>query len=262
MRARTLSQVPILDESGRLLGLHLLREIVGSTPRSNWAVVMAGGRGERLRPVTDSIPKPMVRVAGRPILERIILHLVGQGFRRLYLAVHYMSEVIEQHFEDGSSFGCEIHYLREREPLGTGGALALLPEVPAEPVLVLNGDLLTQADVGAMLSFHQESDFAATVALREYVHRVPFGVVELEGARVVGLREKPSQTCLVNCGIYVIEPDLLERVPKGQYFSMPSLVEGCLERGEPVGAFTVEDEWIDIGRHSDLSRARGEDVSS
>jgi hypothetical protein len=130
MKARTLGQVPVTDSQGRLVGLHLLREMLGREEKPNWAVVMAGGRGERLRPLTDSIPKPMVCVAGRPILERIVLHLVGQGIRRIFLAVNYMADVIEDHFGDGRSFGCGIQYLREVRPLGTGGALALLPEPP------------------------------------------------------------------------------------------------------------------------------------
>ena len=130
MRARTLNQIPIVDETGKVVGLHLLREIVGSMPRPNWAVVMAGGRGERLRPLSDTIPKPMVRVAGRPILERIVLHLVGFGIRRIFLSVNYLANIIEDYFGDGSHHGCTIEYLREDRPLGTGGSLSLLPETP------------------------------------------------------------------------------------------------------------------------------------
>jgi len=200
MRARTLSQIPIVDGQGRLEGIHLLREIIGVEARKNWAVVMAGGRGERLRPITDSTPKPMIPVAGRPILERIILHLVGSGFRKVFLSVNYLGQVISDHFGDGCQFGCEIQYLQESEPLGTGGALSLLPKTAEEPILVLNGDLLTQADLGSLLRFHDEGDFKVTVGLREYVHHVPFGVAHLDGDRVMSLREKPTHVWPANCG--------------------------------------------------------------
>lgn len=257
MRARSLEQIPIVDDAGKLVGLHLLREIIGAVSTPNWAVIMAGGRGERLKPITDSLPKPMVRVAGRPILERIVLHLVGFGIRRVFLSVNYMGEMIERHFGDGSALGCRIEYLKEEKPLGTGGALSLLPEKPVHPVLVLNGDLLTHFNVGSMLIFHADGGFRATVGVYEYVHRVPYGVVGCEGDRVTHIREKPAHTWLVNAGIYLLEPEILERVPRDVYFPLPALVEECLDRREPVGAFLIREDWIDIGCHQDLDRARG-----
>jgi len=261
MRAKSLRQIPVIEETGTLVGLHLLREIIGAVERPNWAVVMAGGRGERLRPITDSIPKPMVQVAGRPVLERIVLHLVGFGITRVFLAVNYMSEVIEEHFGDGTWLGCQIEYLREDSPLGTGGALSLLPDEPVDPLIVLNGDLLTQVNVGSMLDFHSEGGFKATIGLREYVHSVPYGVVEMNERRVAYIREKPSQVWTANCGIYVIQPDLVLRIPRGEYFGMPDLMGDCLKRSEPVGGYMVEGDWMDIGRPRELQRARGEDVA-
>lgn len=261
MKARTLRHIPIIDQDGRLTGVHMLREMLGTVDRPNWAVVMAGGRGERLRPITDSIPKPMVHVAGRPILERIVLHLVGFGITRMFLAVNYMSDVIEAHFNDGSTFGCRIDYLREDAPLGTGGALSLLPEEPADPLIVLNGDLLTQVDVGSMLGFHSDGGFKATIGLRDYVHRVPFGVVEMDGTSVTDIREKPTHAWTANCGVYVIQPELVTRIPRSQIFTMPDLMGDCLKRGEPVGGYMVEGDWMDIGRPRELRRARGEDAA-
>ena len=258
MQARTLGHIPILDSQGRLVGLHLLREMLGRDEKPNWAVVMAGGRGERLRPITDSIPKPMVKVAGRPILERIVLHLVGQGFKTIFLSVNYMSDVIERYFGDGSSYGCQIQYLREETPLGTGGALSLLPGKPMHPFLVLNGDLLTQFDASGMLAFHAERGCLATVGCYEYLHTVPYGVLDLSEDRVAGMREKPRESWTVNAGIYVLEPALLARVPKGTYFPLPALVEECLDRKEPVGAYHIVGDWIDVGHHQELRRARGE----
>jgi dTDP-glucose pyrophosphorylase len=258
MRARSLQQIPILDQVGRLVGLHLMREIIGAVERPNWAVIMAGGRGERLRPLTDSIPKPMVRVAGRPILERLVLHLAGFGVRRIFISVNYLADVIERFFGDGSTHGCRIEYLRELQPLGTGGALSLLPCPPADPLLVLNGDLVTQCDFGRMLSFHVDGRFRATVGIHEYVHTVPYGVVETDGHRVVVQREKPTVTWLANAGVYVLDAELLERVPKGVHFPLPALVEECLDRQEPVGAFRIEEDWVDVGHPVELVRARGE----
>ncbi len=258
MQARGISQIPIVDEQQRLVGLHTLHDILGAAQRPNWAVIMAGGRGERLRPLTDTVPKPMLRIAGRPILERIILHLVGFGIRRIFISVNYMAEAIEGHFGDGRTLGCEIRYLREDKPLGTGGALSLLPERPSHPFLVLNGDLLTQFDAGRMLAFHEEGGYRATVAVHEYVHTVPYGVVEVNDGRILGLREKPAEMWHVNTGIYVLDPVLLERVPKETHFPLPALVEECLEKGERVGAIRVEEDWIDVGHHHELKRARGE----
>lgn len=257
MRARTLNQIPIIDKQGKLVGLHLLREIVGAVQRPNWAVVMAGGRGERLRPITDHIPKPMIKVAGRPILERIVLHLVGFGIRRIFLSVNYLSEIIENHFGDGSRLGCRIEYLRENEPLGTGGALSLLPERPNDPLLVLNGDLLTEFDVGNMLTFHVQRGYVATMGVHDYVQTIPFGVLEVADDRLLAIREKPAITYPTNAGIYVLNPELLERVPRSTMYTIPALVEDCLARNESVGAFYVEDDWQDIGRPQELQLARG-----
>ncbi|MBM3525630.1 MAG: CBS domain-containing protein [Alphaproteobacteria bacterium] len=257
MQSRWLSQIPILDAGGRLIGLHTLHEILGAAPRPNWAVVMAGGRGERLRPITDTIPKPMIHVAGRPILERIVLHLVGFGIRRIFLAVNYKADIIERHFGDGTRFGCTIEYLREQFPLGTGGALSLLTAAPADPLLVLNGDLVTQFDVGSLLSFHERGRFLATVGIHEYAHTVPFGVVDVDEDRIVQMREKPKQVWMTNAGIYAIDPSLVARVPAGAEYPLPALIEECLDRQEPIGAFRIEADWIDVGRQAELKRARG-----
>jgi dTDP-glucose pyrophosphorylase len=242
MQARRISQVPIVD-GGKLVGLHLLHEIIGPRKRPNVAVVMAGGEGLRLRPLTETTPKPMLRVAGRPILERIVLHLVSHGITRVFLSVNYLAGQIEEHFGDGSRFGCRIEYLREDRPLGTGGALSLLPPVD-DPVLVMNGDLVTQADLGAMLDFHAASGRDATIGVRRYFHTVPYGVVT-----EAGIEEKPRHEWMVNAGIYVLDPSLLARV-RGAC-AITSLL------GESTAVFEIEDEWADVGQHSTLMEARG-----
>lgn len=255
MQARYLNQVPIVDAEGKLRGLHLLHEIIGAVERPNWAVIMAGGKGTRLRPITENLPKPMIRVAGRPILERLILHLVGFGIRRIYLSINYLGHIIEEHFGDGSRFGCQIEYLREEAPLGTGGALSLLPKPPTAPLLVLNGDLVTQADLGAMLEFHSRNTYVATMAVRRYFHQVPFGCVELDSGRIKHLEEKPLLEKFINAGIYVLSPEVLARIPKG-FFPITNLFEECIERKLAIGGFEVDDDWIDVGQREQLKQAQ------
>ncbi|MGH7436779.1 MAG: sugar phosphate nucleotidyltransferase [Polyangiaceae bacterium] len=256
MQARSIEHVPVIDESGRLLGLHLLHDVLKTTDLPTWAVIMAGGKGTRLGSITQHVPKPMLSVAGRPILERLVLHLGGFGIRRVFLAINYLGHLIEEHFGDGSRFGCRIDYLREDTSLGTGGALGLLPEVPQDPLVVMNGDLVTQADIGAMLAFHAAGGQCATMGVRRYFHTVPFGCVEVEADRIVTIEEKPELRKLVNAGIYVLSPGLLPRVPRGQPFGLPTLLEAALARGECVRAFEIQDDWIDVGQREHLKLAR------
>ncbi len=257
MRARLIAQVPVLDAEGHLIGLHLMRELIGNGERRNWALILAGGKGTRLRPLTETTPKPMVTVAGRPILERLVLHLVGWGVRRIFLAVNHLANVIETHFGDGAQFGCRIEYLREDVPLGTGGPLSLLPERPGDPLLVMNGDLVTQISVGRLLEFHARGRYAATVGVRPYTVEIPFGVAEAHDGELEQLREKPTIQLLVNAGIYVLAPDALALVPRGQEFPITDLLTQIRGGGCRVGAFLVEDEWADIGRTEELRKARG-----
>jgi NDP-sugar pyrophosphorylase family protein len=198
----------------------------------------------------------MIPVAGRPILERLVLHLVSHGIQRVFLAVNYLGHVVETHFDDGTQFGCRIEYLRETAPLGTGGALSLLPERPADPLLVLNGDLVTQVDIGRLLDFHARGQYAATLGVYGYTHVVPFGCVETKGERVTRFEEKPVMLRQVNAGIYVLSPALVARVPAGKPFPVTNLFEEALEREEPLGAYEIEDDWIDVGQREQLLRAR------
>jgi dTDP-glucose pyrophosphorylase len=257
MKARRFSVVPIVGPEGELLGLHTLHGLIGSVRRDTPAMILCGGLGTRLRPITETIPKPMIPVAGRPILERIVLHLISHGFQDIYLATHYLGEMIEAHFGDGAAFGCRIHYLREERPLGTGGALALLPEAVEGPILVMNGDLITQFDAGRMVDHHVERGNKATMGVQAYAHQVPFGVVEVEDGRIVAMREKPSLQYQVNAGIYVLDSDLRFGLKAGEPTTVPAILEGALGRGERVGAFAVDEDWADVGRHEELDRARG-----
>lgn len=257
MKALNIAQIPVLDSSGRLIGLHLIYDLISRHQRPNHAVVMAGGKGVRLRPITEHIPKPMVDVAGRPILERIVLHLVSHGIRDIWLAINYLGSVIERHFEDGSRFGCRIRYLREEEPRGTGGALALLPAMD-EALLVLNGDLVTHFNIDRLIDAHEGSTNHATIGVREHANEVPFGVVECERGKLVEIREKPTHRYLVNAGIYMFSPAILNRVPQTGEFPITELFADCLRRGDSVGVHLLDGDWIDVGQHDSLRAARGE----
>jgi dTDP-glucose pyrophosphorylase len=260
MQARHIAQVPAVDGRGRVVGLHLLQQLITTVERPNWAVVMAGGRGTRLGELTATVPKPMLPVAGKPILERIVLHLVGIGIRRIYLSVNYLAEVIEDHFADGHRFGCSIEYLRESESLGTGGPLSLLPRGdrrPHDPILVMNGDLVTQANLGRIIDFHEAGDQAVTMGVRAYVEQIPFGCVEVDGDELVGFTEKPTSARLVNAGIYVLSPEALGTFTGAQEnISMPEVVVRVQAGGRAVRVFEIDDDWIDVGRRDQLERAR------
>ena len=255
MQAMKIDQIPVLDPEGHVHGVHLLHELLGAVERPNCAVIMAGGKGTRLGELTRTIPKPMLKVAGRPLLERLILHFVGFGIRRIFLAVNHLSEVIEEYFEDGSRFGCQIEYLREEEPLGPGGALSLLPPLPSYPLFVSNGDLVTQANLEDMLSFHENGGYGMTVGVYDYTHQIPYGCVEQEDGRISGIVEKPTIVRKINAGIYVVNPELLRMVPQ-KFFPITELINGSLLNNLKLGAWRVNDEWIDVGHREELKRAR------
>ena len=256
MLAREFEQVPVLDSSGKLQGMHLLTDFLSSRNRDNAAVIMVGGKGTRLGELTRTLPKPMIKVAGRPILERIVHQLVGAGITKIYLAVNYLAEVIEEHFGDGQRFGCEIFYLREDEPMGSGGALSLLPRDLAESVLVMNGDLISQFDIEAFFQTHESRGAAITVGVQDYNHKVPFGCVRIEDGCIRELEEKPTLARIINTGIYAITPEYVRRVPK-EFYPITQLLESALTAGDIVASHWV-DEWVDVGQPDELARARGE----
>jgi dTDP-glucose pyrophosphorylase len=255
MRGSDVKQVPLVDAAGRVAGLELIGDVIKRTERSNWVVLMAGGLGQRLRPLTEDCPKPMLPVGGQPILEIILKNFVRQGFHRFFLSVNYKAEMVRRHFDDGARWGVTIDYLEEREKLGTAGALGLLPGTPEEPIIVMNGDLLTAVNFGNMLEFHVEQQAAATMAVREHTVEVPFGVIDLADNYLAGLTEKPRYSWFINAGVYVVEPSLLALIDRGQPLDMPVLFERALARNDKIAAFPIREYWRDIGRLEDLERA-------
>jgi len=257
MQSHQIRHVPTIDESGRLLGIHFWTQMLTRKTRPNAACILAGGLGRRLYPLTKDVPKPMLKVAGRPILERIILHLIGHGIHTFYLSINYLGEVIKEHFSDGMRLGCKIIYLEESCPLGTGGPLGLIGDELKAPLLVMNGDLITQINVGQLLDAHTDSGFDLTVATRLYQHKIPFGCLQLRDGLVERLEEKPVMVKHINAGIYVLQPRLLKMIPKDTDFPITRLIESLIDQGAPVGTFELSDDWIDIGQKDELDRARG-----
>ena len=216
---------------------------------------MVGGLGSRLGDLTTDCPKPMLKVGGRPILEAIISNFKAEGFRNFYLAVNYKSEIIERHFGDGKSLGVKIQYLREERQMGTAGSLSLIDHQSKDPVVVMNGDLLTSISISELLNFHKETEAEATTCIREYGYQVPFGVAETKGTNLVQIIEKPTHKWFINAGIYVLSPSVLSRIPKGEVYDMPTLLNSLVTEGKRVSVFPIRESWLDIGRREDFERA-------
>jgi dTDP-glucose pyrophosphorylase len=258
MRRNICRHVPILDAEGRVVALETLQELVDYGHRDNWVILMAGGLGKRLRPLTELVPKPMLKVRDQPILEIILENFRNQGFRRFFVSLNYRGDMIREHFGDGSKWGVEIVYLTEDKPLGTAGALSLLPERTEKSLIVMNGDILTKIDFRQLLQFHEEHKAQATTCVRDHFVEVPFGVIDNDGHRIRALREKPRHRFLVNAGIYALQPDALELIPRNEYFDMPMLIETLLERGQHACLFPLREYWIDVGRIEEYDRANTE----
>ena len=249
--------IPILDENGCPCRIVNLRDLVPEEDGGQCAVIMAGGEGKRLRPITEGIPKPMIEVGGKPILESIIKALTQNGIPRMFISVNYKADVIEDYFQDGSNHGAEITYLKEEKKLGTAGALTLLPEIPSKFLLVINGDVITKTNFSRLIDFHRAHRCVMTVAATQYVFDIPYGVLELSGHYLLGIKEKPKKRFLCNAGIYMINTEVLPLIPKDTEYDMTDLIKTLVAKGLPVTTFPVHEHWIDIGRMEDLKRVKG-----
>lgn len=258
LRALELRHLPRVAADGKLLGLTTLEELALPRELPNAVVLMAGGMGQRLFPLTREVPKPLLPIGNRPILEIIVDQLARQGFRRFFISVNYKAEMIEGYFGDGSRLGVRVEYLRENTRLGTAGALGLLPAGEHQPLLVMNGDLLTRLDFKQLVDFHEARGAMATMALTRHDITCPYGVVHTKGDAIVGMEEKPTQSFVINGGIYVLRPDALAALKPGEALDMPDLFRRLMESGKPCMGYTIQDYWMDIGRMDDLERARAE----
>jgi len=255
LRSRKLRQLPLVDGEGRVAGLSTVSDFLEIPERSEAVVIMAGGRGTRLAELTQDTPKPMLKVGPRPMLDTVVDAFAAQGFRRLFLSINYRGEQIESHFGDGSERGLHIRYLREDSPRGTCGSLSLLPADVDGDVLVTNGDVLTKMDYGRLADDHAASDAAATVVVRDYEMQVPFGVIDADQGRVLGIEEKPSRIYRINAGVYVLSASARRVIPNDGPFDMPQLVHELLRTGGSVRAHRAEGYWVDVGRMTDFVRA-------
>ncbi len=261
MVANKILQIPVVDEDRHVVGLHLWNEITTPPTRANLMVIMAGGMGKRLRPHTENCPKPLLPVAGKPMLEHIIERAKLEGFSRFVLAIHYLGHMIEDHFGNGVNLGVKIEYLREPSPLGTAGALSLLNPLPDAPFLVTNGDVITDIHYGELLDFHVRHDAAATMAVRVHEWQHPFGVVQTEGIEIVGFEEKPVARSHINAGVYVLDSEALSLLETNSPCDMPTLFERLQARDKRTVAYPMHEPWLDVGRPDDLNRAIAESAS-
>jgi dTDP-glucose pyrophosphorylase len=260
MREKSFRHIPIVNEKGILIRIETIDTLAEVEELPNFVVLMAGGEGKRLFPLTKDTPKPLLKVGSKPILQTILDGFVGQGFKNFLISVNYKAEMVEDFFGDGANFNAKIDYLRETEHLGTAGSLALISNKLENPILVMNGDLLTKVSYKHLLDFHIKHGADATVCVREYDFQVPFGVVTVEGEQIKRIDEKPVHSFFVNGGIYVLNPDILSMIEKNRKFDMTELLDKLMKAGKTVAAFPLREYWLDIGRTADFEKANGEFV--
>lgn len=256
--SKKIYQIPVVDNTGRVVGIHEIDELLRTAPKTNKVVLMAGGLGTRLGELTKHTPKPMLKVGEKPILETIIENFAKYGFVNVIISVNYLSHIIEDYFGDGSRFGVSIQYILEKEPLGTAGALSLMKKELTEPFFVMNGDLLTNVNCEHIYGYHRFSQAVATMCVGEYDFQVPYGVINLENGCMLSIDEKPIHKFFVSAGIYMLSPVVLELVPDNEYFDMPSLFKKIIYKGDKVATFPIHEYWLDIGRINDYERANSE----
>jgi len=257
MTENTVQHIPLIGEDGCVADVAFLRELVKEYELPLRAVVMAGGYGNRLRPLTEDVPKPMLPVGNRPLLELIVEQLKQAGIRRVNVATHYKGDVIADHFKNGEAFGVDIRYVKEDQPLGTAGALSLIEE-EEEPLLVMNGDILTRVDFRALLSFHREHAADLTVCVRQYEFRVPYGVIDTDGVMVKGISEKPMVRQFINAGIYLLSPQVRRLIPNGRAYDIPDLIERLVSEKRTVVCFPIREYWLDIGKVDQYNQAKAD----
>lgn len=255
---KKIHQVPVLDNDGNLVGLETLDELVSQKTKSNPVVLMAGGLGTRLGELTKTTPKPMLQVGNKPILQTIIENFARYGYTEIIISVNYLSHMIEEYFGDGSQFGVSIRYIHETQRMGTAGALSLMRELLTEPFFVMNADLLTNVNFEHLHSHHTNKNASGTMCIREYDIQIPYGVVNLENDRIISILEKPTHKFYVSAGIYMLSPDILNFIPNGHFFDMPSLFEKLITEDKITSSFPLREYWLDIGQINDYVRANDE----
>jgi len=255
---KKLHQIPLVDNEHRVVGLKEIDELLKPAVKKNRVVLMVGGLGTRLYPLTKETPKPMLKVGDKPILETIVTRFADYGFVNIVMCVNYKAEMIQAHFSDGSKFGVNIEYVLEEDRMGTAGALSLFTTKPVDPFFVMNGDILTNVNFESLLDYHQTHYAAATMCVREYDFQVPYGVVKVNGNQIQTIEEKPVHKFFVSAGIYMLSPETLDHIPKSQYYDMPTLFEKLIETNQKTISFPIYEYWLDIGRINEYEQANRE----
>ncbi|RED84035.1 nucleotidyltransferase family protein [Cohnella phaseoli] len=255
MTNKHIRQIPVVDRLGRIVRLETSEDLHKPQQLDNWVVLMAGGLGSRLRPLTNECPKPLLKVGGKPLLETTLERFISQGFRNFYLTVNYKAEMIVRHFGDGSQWGVNIRYVRENKRMGTAGALSLLPHRPDKPFIIMNGDLLTSVNFNNLIAFHKEHKSYATMCVRDYEYQIPYGVVNINKQKFVSIEEKPIHQYFVNAGVYVLDPIALDYIPSDQFYDMPDLFTQIRNHEKELTVFPIREYWLDIGRIEDFEKA-------
>ena len=255
MKQKGVKHVPVVDERGIIKEVHLIKDFLTTSIYENWVIIMAGGLGIRLAPLTNDCPKPMLKIGDKPILEIIVEGLRKQNFKNIFISVNYKSSQIKEYFGDGNGYGVTINYIDEEKALGTAGALNLLPEKPDIPFIVINGDLISNLNFTNILDFHEEHEGVMTVCVKEYDLKVPYGVINVDNHLINSIEEKPVYTFFVNSGIYCLDPVCVDFVPKNEFIDMTTLLKQIKENGKKVCAFPIVEYWLDVGRHSDFKKA-------
>ncbi len=258
MRLLGFARVPIVDAQYRVVGLQILDKLLKPASKDNPVVLMAGGLGSRLAPLTQNCPKPLLPIGNQPVLQTILENFISFGFHRFYISVNYKAEMIKNYFGDGSRWEVAIDYIHEDKRMGTAGALSLLPERPQEPVFVMNGDILTKVNFLQLLDFHTEHRAIATMCAYRYELQIPYGVLKVDRYRLQEITEKPTQSFFVNAGIYVLDPQAFDHIPANTFFDMPSLFEKVIAAGQESAVFPIREYWLDIGKMSDFELAESE----
>lgn len=253
--AKKLHQIPIVDDENRILGIKEIEELVSPSIKPNKVILMVGGLGTRLRPLTENTPKPMLMVGNKPILQTIVEKFAEYGFVNIVMCVNYKSQIIQDYFKDGSAFGVKIEYVLENQRMGTAGALSLLTSLPNDPFFVMNGDLLTNVNFEHLYHYHLSNNAMATMCVREYDFQVPYGVVNIEEGRILSIQEKPVQKFFVSAGIYMLNPQVIEYIERDAFFDMPTLFEKLIIQGKDALSFPIREYWLDIGRMEEYERA-------
>lgn len=258
--SKKLHQIPIIDNSGKIVGIQEIEELIKPNIKKNKVILMVGGLGTRLRPLTENTPKPMLKVGSKPILQTIVEKFAEYGYKNIIMCVNYKSHIIQDYFKDGKEFGVNIEYILEKQRMGTAGALSLLKDKPSEPFFVMNGDLLTNINFEHLDDYHTQTGSIGTMCVREYDFQVPYGVVNIEDSKVVSIEEKPIHKFFVSAGIYMLSPNILEYIPKDKFYDMPTLFEKLINENKNIVSFPLREYWLDIGRIEEYRKANEEYV--